>query len=201
MYHEIHKLERMGFSKAQISRHLEVDPRTVRKYLLMTEQQYEQLLLNSVRNKILNPYENQVADWLTEYPETSTAQIHDWLKEHHDDLPDVSTRTVFNFVMSVRQKYNIPYVPVGRDYSAVPELPFGLQAQVDFGQYNMRMTNGKRKKIYFFAMVMSRSRMKYHFFSDQPFTAKMVVFAHEKAFEFFGGIPKVLFTTWTERWW
>ena len=94
--------------------------------------------------------------------------------------------------MHVRQKYNIPYTPIGREYSAVPELPYGLQAQVDFGQYNMRMTNGKRKKIYFFAMVLSRSRMKYHWFSDRPFTAKMVVYAHEKAFEFLGGIPDSL---------
>ncbi|MGK7397286.1 MAG: IS21 family transposase [Candidatus Cyclobacteriaceae bacterium M3_2C_046] len=192
MYHEIHKLDRMGFSKAQIARYLQMDPRTVKKLLLMTEEQYEQHQLNRERKKVLTPYENFVVEKLNEYPETSTAQIHDWLKEHHDDLPEVSTRTVFNFVMYVRQKYNIPYIPIGRDYSAVPELPYGQQAQVDFGQYNMRMTNGKRKKIYFFAMVLSRSRMKYHWFSDRPFTAKMVVYAHEKAFEFFGGIPKEL---------
>ena len=192
MYHEIHKLQRLGFSKARIALFLVMDPRTVGKYLRMTEYQYEQYLLKPERKKILAPFEAFVADKLTDYPETSAAQIHDWLKEHHKDLPEVTPRTVFNFVMDVRQKFNIPYIPVTRDFFPVQELDYGYQAQVDFGQYNMRMTNGKRKKVYFFAMVLSRSRMKYTWFIDHPFTSRQVVDAHEKAFEFFGGIPRVI---------
>lgn len=193
MYHEINKLDRMGFSAPQIARFLGMDARTVRKYVQMTEAGYEHHLLRSERKKILSPYEVFVADNLKEYPETSTAQIHDWLKEHHPDLPEVSTRTVFNFVMFVRQKYNIPYEPpLGRSFFPVQELAYGYQAQVDFGQYNMRCSNGKRKKVYFFAMVLSRSRMKFTWFKDCPFTTGDVIYAHEKSFEFFGGIPKVI---------
>ena len=90
MFHEIHKLDRMGFSKAHIARSLQMDPRTVKKYLLMTEKQYEQHQLNRERDKVLTPYENFVADRLREYPETSSAQIRDWLKEHHEDIPEVT---------------------------------------------------------------------------------------------------------------
>jgi hypothetical protein len=39
-------------------------------------------------------------------------------------------------------------------------------------------------------MVMSRSRYKYVFFSDTPFTSHTAIEAHEKAFAFFDGIPK-----------
>lgn len=192
MYHEIHKLNRMGFSASRIARFLGMDARTVRKYLQMTEAQYEEHLLRSDRKKILSPYESFVADNLKEYPETSAAQIHDWLKEHHPNLPEASPRTVFNFVMFIRQKYNIPYEPVTRSFFPVQEQAYGYQAQVDFGEYNMRCSNGRRKKVYFFAMVLSRSRMKYLWFKDAPFTTGDVIYAHEKAFEFFEGIPRII---------
>ncbi|HBE43059.1 MAG TPA: hypothetical protein DDW27_18010, partial [Bacteroidales bacterium] len=68
----------------------------------------------------------------------------------------------------------------------------GYQAQVDFGVYGMRCSNGKRRKVYFFAMVLSRSRMKFVWFKDAPFTTVDVIYAHEMAFEFFGGISRVI---------
>ncbi len=193
MYHEIHKLYRMGFSKAKIARFLVLNIRTVNKYLDMSEERYEHFLLRkSERNKKLSPYESFVVKKLERFPETSTAQIHDWLKEHHSDFPEINPRTVYNFVMFVRQKHNIPCVPVAREYFPVEELPYGEQAQVDFGEYNMRIADGKRKKVRFFAMVLSRSRMKYVYFSGKPFTSQTVVSAHERAFEFFRGIPKTI---------
>lgn len=39
-------------------------------------------------------------------------------------------------------------------------------------------------------MVLSRSRYKYVFFSDTPFTSYTAIEAHEKAFAFYGGITK-----------
>ena len=193
MYLEIHKLSRMGFNKTKIARFLVLNIRTVNKYLGMSEEGYEQFLLRkSERNKKLSPYESFVLGKLEQFPDTSAAQIHDWLKEYHPDFPEVGPRTVYNFVMFVRQKYNIPYVPVTREYFPIEELPYGEQAQVDFGEYNMRMANGKRKKVRFFAMVLSRSRMKYVHFSHKPFTSQTVVYAHERAFEFFQGIPKTV---------
>ena len=193
MYHEIHKLKRLGFSKAKIARFLVIDTRKVTLYLNMTEQEYEQYLVySSERKKILDTYESFVLEKLSKFPDTSAAQIHDWLKEHYFDLPDVTPRTVYNFVMYVRHKHNIPYVFPVRDFFPVEDLPYGKQAQVDFGVYNMRMQNGKRKKVFFFAMVLSRSRMKFTLFTDRPFTSETVIAAHEKAFGFFGGIPMMI---------
>jgi hypothetical protein len=193
MYYEIQKLTRLGFKKARISRHLGINFRTVSKYLAMSEDQYEQLLLqNQQRAKVLSPYELFVKDKLSKYQDTSAAQIHDWLKEHHSGFPAVTPRTVYNFVMFIRQKYNIPYVKEVREYFPVKELPYGKQAQVDFGDYNMRTVGGTRKKVTFFAMVLSRSRMKFIWFLEKPFTADTVCQAHEYAFAFFEGIPIVI---------
>lgn len=192
MYHEIQKLNRLGFSQSRIANFLVMDPRTVNKYLNMTEKEYEQHLIKIERKKILDPYEDFIVSNLSEFPDASSAQIHDWLKEHHEELPEVSPRTVYNFVMLTRQKHNIPYAPITRDFFPIEDLPYGKQAQVDFGEFNMRLSNGKRKKVYFFAMVLSRSRMKFTCFIDSPFTAQEVINAHEKTFEFFGGIPKVI---------
>jgi hypothetical protein len=193
MYHEIHRLQILGFGISKIARYLKCNFRTVRKYLNMDEQQYEQFLLDSSKRiKILDKYETFVKEKLVAFPDSTTAQLHDWLKEHHTDFPEVSPRTVFNFVMFLRQKHNIPLEPRVREYFPVEELPYGEQAQVDFGEYNMLTSMGKRKKVKFFAMVLSRSRMKFVWFLDKPFTSEMVVIAHEKAFEFYQGIPKVV---------
>jgi len=189
MYHEIHKLKRLGFSNSKIAGYLVADTRTVNKYLQMSEEDYESFLLSVLeRNKVLSPYEDFVKEKLIEFQETSSAQIHDWLKECHDAFPQVSVRTVYNFVMYVRQKHNIPFVKAPREYFPVEELPYGEQAQVDFGEYNMRMADGKKKKVKFFVMVLSRSRMKYVWFWDKAYTSQTVCEAHEKAFAFFNGI-------------
>ena len=115
--------------------------------------------------------------------------MHDWLMEHFPNFPGVTAKTVYNFVMWVRQKHHLPQTRPIREYNAVEELPYGLQAQVDFGQYNMRDGLAKRVKVWFFAMSLSRSRYKYIFFSDIPFTSHTAIVAHEKAFSFFNGIP------------
>jgi len=191
MYHQIHKMDRDGFSLSKISRELIVDRRTVKFYLSMNESQYEQFHIEHVEKKReLKPYEAFVKCKLETYQETSAAQMHDWLKEHYQKFPGVTSKTVYNFVMWVRQKYHLPKTSHPRDYEAVEELPYGQQAQVDFGEYNLRNSLRKRIKVWFFTMVLSRSRYKYVFFSETPFTSFSAIEAHEKAFAFFWGITK-----------
>ena len=194
MYHEVHRLLRLGFSLTKVAKYLVLDWRTAKKYADMSEEQYERFLLSKAkRSRILEPYEGFVLSKLREYPDTSAAQILDWLKENFQQLPEVNPKTVYNFVMAVRQRHQIPVVPVpSRHFSSVPEVPYGEQAQVDFGQYNMKDINGKVKKVYFFSMVLSRSRMKYCCFQESPYSTTDVCNAHEKAFAFFGGIARTL---------
>ncbi len=126
MYHLIHQYDRLGFSSERIARYFGLDGRTIRKYLAMSEQDFEQCLISrGKREKLLSFYEDFVKQMLSEFQDTSTAQIHDWLKEHYPDFPDVTTKTVYNFVKYVRQAHNIPIVKPVREYSPVEELPYG----------------------------------------------------------------------------
>lgn len=190
MYHEIHRMSSDGHSARKISNHLDASKGTVLKYLSMTEQDYENFLIaQSERKKFLLPYESFIRQRLEAFSDTSAAQMHDWLKEHYPDFPKVSQKTVFNFVHWVREKHNLPHVKQPRQYHPVEELPYGKQAQVDFGEYNMRTTDGKRVKVCFFTLVLSRSRYKFVWFADTYFTAELAVKAHELAFEYIKGIP------------
>jgi transposase len=192
MYHQIHRMLTSGSSLREISSFIGMDRRTVKRLMLMNEQEYETFLCEKEeRRKLLTPYESFVKEKLLQVPSASSAQLHDWLKEHHDDFPETGPRTVYNFVIWIRQKYHILCEPKLRDYFAVEVLPYGAQGQVDFGQYTLRCDQG-RKKVYFFSMVLSRSRYKFVFFSDRPFTTKTAVAAHEAAFKYFEGIPQEL---------
>jgi transposase len=183
-------MRREGFTISRISRTVLLDWRTVKHYLSLNEAEYERFIeRQSQRAKALQDYEVFVQGRLRLYPDTSAAQMHDWLKEKYGDIGTVSSRTVFNFVAWVRQKYNLPRIRELRVYEMVDELPYGKQAQVDFGCYNMRNSLGNRVKVFFFIMVFSRSRYKYVWFSDTHFTAALAISAHELAFTFFGGIP------------
>lgn len=183
-------MKREGFSQSKISQYLVVNRRTVNRILSMDLPQYEAFLESiSQRSKELCIYEDWVKDRLEIFQETSAAQMHDWLLENFPKFPSVSSKTVYNFVIWVRQKYHMPQTRPIREYNAVEELPYGKQAQVDFGQYNMRDGLAKRVKVWFFAMSLSRSRHKYIFFLDTPFTSHSAIEAHEKAFSYFNGIP------------
>lgn len=190
-WHEVHKLYREGFSISYISNYLGLNWRTVKRLLLVKDDRhYEEILQRGVeKDCILDRYEAFIKLKLEQYPDTSSAQLHDWLKEHYPDLPGVSIRTVFNYVSRIRQKYQIVKAADPRVYEMVPETPYGAQAQVDFGQYNMRNTQGGRVKVYFFTLVLSRSRYKYVYFSQEPFTTHTSIEAHESAFAFIDGLP------------
>ena len=189
-YYEIHRMSLQGHSVSQISNHLGLNWRTVKKYLSMAEQEYEAFLIKgSEKKKLLSRYEDFVKSRLEAFRDTPAAQMHDWLKEYDVDFPKVSPKTVFNFIQWVRSKHNLPNNVEYRQFQMIEELPYGKQAQVDFGEYNMRSGTGHRVKVFFFTMILSRSRFKYVWFTDRYFTSELAIAAHEKAFEYIGGVP------------
>lgn len=190
MWYKVKELKGKGLNKSQISFELSIDRSTVRKYLNMSEEEFHEWLKHT-RNlpKKLREYNDHVKELLKEHPYLSASQIEDHLKEHYVDLPKVHSKTVYNFVQSIRLAHGIKkrkaHAP--REYEKLPELAYGHQGQADFGQYWMETENGGRKKIHFFVMVLSRSRQKYTYFQVQPFTSITTILAHDKAFEYFGG--------------
>ncbi|WP_244275441.1 hypothetical protein [Oceanobacillus kimchii] len=68
--------------------------------------------ITSLQNRTnkLDPYQDYILMWLKEYPDVTSAQIHDWLQDGN---------TVRNYVNDLRDKYHIAKVTVGRMYGTV----------------------------------------------------------------------------------
>lgn len=56
----------------------------------------------------------------------------------------------------------------------------------------MKTMYGRNIRIYFFSMVLSYSRMKFAYFSAEPFDAKKTIEGHVYAFRYFGGRPQMI---------
>ena len=193
MWDKINELSRQNLSQAQIAEALGCCRDTVRRYQHMSEAEFKELLVKTTRRHTckLDAYYNFIADQLKDVPSLSAPQILDHLKEHFPNLPYVSDRTVYNMVQKVRAQEEIPKMSMNiRQMTQVPECEYGSQAQVDYGETWLRTTKGRRIKVYFFVMVLKRSRYKFFYLQNVPFTAKTTVYAHHLAFQYFGGMPK-----------
>ena len=190
IYHEIHRLHRLGFNKSQIERKVGVNRDTVRKYLAkdfkeMSEWTYT--LQN--RAKKLDPYADIILEWLKEHSDLSAAQIEDWLLEEYPDL-QVGSSTVRSYIKYLRDQYAIPKRKKIRQYEAIPEVEMGAQIQVDWGQTKQKTRSKEKIKLYFISFVLSHSRYKYLEWLDRPFTTQDTIRSHENAFRHLGGMPE-----------
>lgn len=192
-YERIHLLRDVEHRSIQrIADDLGVNFRTVKKYLEMSREEFEKFSDN-ITNKpfCLEPYKEFIVQRLSQFPDTPAAQMHDWLKEHYPDFPHLSPKTVYNYVMKLRSDYSIPKTTAKeRQYKALPLTPPGMYAQVDFGHKKLRSSDGKMHTVHFMVMLLCNSRQKFIYFQDKPFTSETAVIAHEKAFEYFKGIPR-----------
>ena len=134
MYQQIHSLRKNeGFSIQRIADYLQIDFRTAKKLLKMNEEEFDSFMeMKFSKPCLLDPYKDFIAQYLKLYPDTPASVIHDRLKEHYPLFPQVDPKTVYNYVMDLRKDLNIPKVSASeRQYSAVPDLPPGQQAQVE----------------------------------------------------------------------
>lgn len=193
MWYKVNELSRKSYSQTQISLALGVNRSTVHRYLSMSEADFNEFLHREAQRHgcKLDAYRDFIVQELQNSPFLSSMQILDHLKEHFDDLPDVSEKTVYNYVMRIRDEEDIPKQsePV-RQTHKLPEFDYGEQAQVDWGEKWMFNASGRRIKVWFFCMVMARSRMRFVYFRNTPFTTRTTVYAHHLAFKFFGGMPR-----------
>ena len=193
MWSKINELSRQSLSQMQIALKLGVSRDTVRRYQRMSEKEFEGIISNEVlrRKRKLEAFEGFIKQLLQDAPFLSAAQIYDRLKEHYPDLPYVSERTVYNTVRLVREREDLPKTQEPtRQMSKVADCEYGEKAQVDFGEKWMRNAKGKQIKVHFMVMVLMRSRYKFVYLQNVPFTSKTTVYAHHLAFKYFGGTPQ-----------
>ena len=188
VYYEIHRLRSEGFKNSSIAKKLMISRNRVIEYGRMTPDEFQKFILSlQNRSKKLDPYQDQIVNWLKEHPDLSGAQVLDWLQEKLN-VHSVSEGTVRNFVNELRERHCIPKTSTERNYIVVPELPMGKQIQVDFGETRQLTTEGQHKKLYFIAFVLAHSRYKYVEWLDRPFKTSDLIRTHENAFEYFGGM-------------
>jgi len=194
MWYKVQELTEEGLNKSQISRETTLDRATVRKYQQISEDDFHSRIKQKKNlPKKLIKYHDYVKKILEKAPYLYAAQVEDRLKEHYyEDLPDVHSKTIYNFVQNIRKEYGIvkPSKTNNRVFEKLPDPSYGEESQVDFGETWMQTKQGGRKKVYFFSMVLSRSRYKYTQLTDRPFTSQKATLCLYNAFEYFGGTSK-----------
>jgi transposase len=167
--HEYHRL-----SCGQISRELNLDYRTVEKWL--KEQRYQPRKQSQHTSK-LDPFKKDIVRWLEMYPYTA-AQIYQRLKENGFDG---GYTIVKDYVRKVRPK----------KIKAFLKLTFapGECAQVDWGSYGTVAVGDTQRRLSFFVMVLCYSRMMYVEFTVSQ-TMEHFLGCHQNAFDRFGAVPK-----------
>ncbi len=191
MYSEIHQLKEQGLRKSQAARKLGINVKTVSKYWNVDSDVFAQITeISRTRFKKLDSYENNIVNWLKEFPDMSAAQIQDWLKERCQ-FGSVDERTIRRYVVLLRKKYNISKQMASRQYQSMPDPPPGKQLQVDFGQTAARTQQGSIT-VYGMGTVLSNSRYKYCEWRDRPLTTADLVNMLRNCFEDLGGVPEEL---------
>lgn len=173
---EVMYLHRHGLKKRAIARKLGMSRATVSKYLACGGDQKHYDVSN--REGFLEPYRGQIRVWLEEDDYRAT-----WMYDRLVPLGyEGSLRTVQRFVREERGGL------VRKAFLAFETEP-GRQAQVDFGEFSVLDPDGNKIiTLYLFLMVMGYSRRRYAEFLVRPDLPSFLE-AHQRAFEFFGGIP------------
>ena len=164
------------------------DRKTVRKYLRMKKDELTNYLERMAeRGKAFAIYRDEILEIFFERqgrPVYSSA-VYDYLGERHGNLPG-SERTLRNYLQYLKASGAIAKGK-GREYRPVAPLPYGKQAQIDFGQEKTDFGVA-----YFVVIVLSRSRYRYVAAQEGPFTALDVIGHLLDAFGYFGGVTEEL---------
>jgi len=189
LFGEVKQYKAMGLNKSQAQRALNINYKTVDKYWDMSPDEYAQLSINAKsRSKKIDKYKDEILEWITDFRDMSAAQVLDWIKERHGEV-EFKERSLRHYISNLRESYNLPKAELTRQFEEVAELPMGYQAQVDMGQIWLKKLDESKIKIYCFAMVLAHSRYKYILWTDKPFNTVSFIDAHNRAFEYLGGMP------------
>ena len=190
MYKQIQTFKRQGYSRNKIAMELEINPRTAAKYYKMDEDDFRVYRTEHLfRDRSFAEYGRDILEVYAKnnFRKLNMSSVYDYLEERYGELPG-NEKTLRNFISYLIQTDKLTLNKNIRTYTKVPELPFGRQMQLDFGQYTCR----SGLKLFIFAAVLSASRYKHVIFQDHPFKSKEVIDHLLSCYDYFGGIPKEL---------
>jgi len=190
MFKQVQAFRRQGLTRAAIVKALELDPRTVAKYYAMGEESWRAYRQEHLfRDKLFDGYRQEILEVYEAngFRKLAMAAVYDYLEERHGALP-ANEQSLRNYIGYLIRTEALKLEQTGRLYAKVPELPFGKQMQLDFGQYRCR--SGLR--LYIFAALLAASRYKHVIFQGRPFRTLDVIRLLLDAFDYFGGRPEEL---------
>ncbi|MEA1964371.1 MAG: DDE-type integrase/transposase/recombinase [Candidatus Aerophobetes bacterium] len=188
MYEKVQLFKRRGYSRSEITSELELDPKTAAKYYAMDGREFKTYRREHMfRDRVFEEYEKDILEVykMNEFGKLNMSAVYDYLEEKYGTLAG-NEQTLRNYIEYLIQTDKLRLNEKIRLYTRVPELPFGRQIQLDFGQYRCR----SGLKLYIFACLLSASRYKYVNFQDHPFRTKEVICHLLNCFDYFGGVAK-----------
>lgn len=187
-YQQLQVARRQGRSVSDISKILCRDRKTVRKYLAMDKDEFSRHLeCLAERGKVFAVYRDEILSIFSAKDGrlVYSSAVYDYLGERHGELPG-SERTLRNYLRYLKICGAIAHSK-GREYRPVDQLPYGKQAQIDFG-----VEPADIGRVYFVVIVLSRSRYRYVAAQETPFIALGVIGHLLDAFGYFGGVIEEL---------
>lgn len=180
---ELKHLKALGVPTTTVAKKIGISVTNANNWIRMDEDAFDHYLRNNT--PYLEQYRAFIISILKVCPQTQATNIMYRIKDQFPGFECKKT-TFFEYVKKLREETG--YVkPAQRPTSFREETPPGYEAQVDFGQFKMKDMYDRHVRIYFFCMVLSYSRMRFVYFSREPFRTKTAIEAHKYGFRYFGG--------------
>jgi len=185
-YQKIQEYKELGLTRTKTSKILGITYSSVCKYWSMNKEDYAKEAEQERHH--MDNYRQYILEQLKLCPQIRDTNIYLKLTEAFPDL-QVKRATFYRYMKALREQHGYQHT---RKILPREVLPPGYEAQADFGQYKLKDMYGHIVRVYFFCMVLSYSRMKFVYFSPDPFTTKTAIKAHNYAFQYFGGKPQTI---------
>ena len=168
-YHDQH-----GLKPSQIADQLQLDPRTVEKWIAKTGFTPRAA---KRRNSKLDPFKSDIVRMLEQHP-YSAMQIYQRVGQQGFDG---GYTIVKDYVRIVRPRKTKPFLKLS--------FAAGECAQVDWGSFGTVTVGSTQRRLSFFVMVLCYSRMMFVQFTVSQ-TMEHFLAGHQNAFEYFGAVPE-----------
>jgi transposase len=171
---EIQKLHHDGWSVTEIARHLDIDRKTVRKYLREAPREYER----KPKSWKIDPWRAWLRERWEQGVHNASRLFGEMRKRGYDGCYTQVKRTVREWRSEGRERAFVRF-----------ETAPGEQAQMDWGHFG----NWGGRRLYGFALTLGWSRMQYvEFTQRQDMETLLNCMVH--AFHYFGGVPATVLT-------
>ncbi|MGV1098567.1 IS21 family transposase [Thiovibrio sp. JS02] len=172
---DIHSLRRDGLSIRAIAKKLGIHRQTVKNHIAATT--LPQYHTKKRRPSVLDPFRQIIKDYVEQDDYQAT-----WIFDRLRKMGYVgSYETVRDFVRPLKeQQTRLAYIRF--------ETEPGLQAQVDFGDYQIVEPDGTTTTVHAFSMLLGFSRAMYVEYVERC-TMEAFMDCHINAFRYLGGVP------------